>query len=719
MSYEAQDLLWVLSKAGLVSSLNGVKTAPEVMESPQAQLCDFCSRWFSHRKLFPLSIDDIRYQQTLRRLEEIRDETQCPLCTLILSSLSTDPQVLELTCEVPTYVHFEPYIYGTIGAEAFGAEKTTIARIWFALIVGRNDWSHDRDGTIYGHGVQVSGERVESKDKQLLLGRKIGSTCVDQALLLSWLSLCTNQHGHDCTPAPFGFDPGFALRLIDVKRRCVVDPPPHPRYVALSYVWGNSVQVTLEEKHYLRLRKEGGLSDDYADIGTTIKDAMYLCEQLGEHYLWVDGLCIKQDDEEDRARQICSMNQIYSCAAFTIVAAGGDNAYAPLPGVRENSRSVIQHEAEIQGLHLMTTQRPFLASVSKSKWSSRGWTFQEKILSKRLLIFTPYQTFFQCGQAIFYEDTVLERSSHSPDVDISQEERMDLRRHLSKPTADMCPLRKYGTCIQGYACRDLTKQYDGLNAFQGVLNILRPEFSDGFHWGLPESMFDIAITWLFGNHYPERRRQGFPSWSWLGWREGPNNSLSSHTGDTRSIIREIQWYKINKDGEAIHIKAQDTANEEATSHDASVSAFKWKPDHVPPVSSLHSLDPRGVPFTHFIRFWSSVARLHVDREGVRGESRWGNDRLVIRTSTSGPSVGLIYLHSKWRQARPDNLDFVVLCRYSSYKPGKYNLKSGLVVLLVELEAHSSVAHRVQRVLEPVDEAVWILAKPRWKLITLA
>lgn len=289
------------------------------MESPQAQLCDFCSRWFSHRKLFPLSIDDIRYQQTLRRLEEIRDETQCPLCTLILSSLSTDPQVLELTCEVPTYVHFEPYIYGTIGAEAFGAEKTTIARIWFALIVGRNDWSHDRDGTIYGHGVQVSGERVESKDKQLLLGRKIGSTCVDQALLLSWLSLCTNQHGHDCTPAPFGFDPGFALRLIDVKRRCVVDPPPHPRYVALSYVWGNSVQVTLEEKHYLRLRKEGGLSDDYADIGTTIKDAMYLCEQLGEHYLWVDGLCIKQDDEEDRARQICSMNQIYSCAAFTIV----------------------------------------------------------------------------------------------------------------------------------------------------------------------------------------------------------------------------------------------------------------------------------------------------------------------------------------------------------------------------------------------------------------
>lgn len=49
-------------------------------------------------------------------------------------------------------------------------------------------------------------------------------------------------------------------------------------------------------------------------------------------------------------------------------AAGSNNTYAPLPGVRENSRSVMQHEAEVQGLHLMTVQRPFLASVSNSKW---------------------------------------------------------------------------------------------------------------------------------------------------------------------------------------------------------------------------------------------------------------------------------------------------------------------------------------------------------------
>ena len=401
-------------------------------------------------------------------------------------------------------------------------------------------------------------------------------------------------------------------------------------------------------------------------------------------------------------------------------AGGGDNAYAPLPGVRERSRLVTQYEAEIQDLHLITIQRPFLASVSKSKWSSRGWTYQEKILSKRLLIFTPYQTFFQCGQAIFYEDTILERTSDSPDIDISEGEGMSHLRHLSKPTADMSPLRKYRTCIEGYSCRDLTKEEDGLNAFQGVLNTLRPEFSNEFHWGLPESMFDIAMTWALGNHYPERRRHDFPSWSWLGWREGPNNGLFAHLGgDTRSIICELEWYKINEDGDTIHIKAQDCTHKMSNSHGAPVCTSEWKPDHVPPVTSLHSLDPRGIPFNHFLRFWSSVASLYVDREGTDREHRFGNDRLFIRNCPNGPSLALIYLNRKWRQAHPDSLDFVVLCRHSAYKTGKYDTKSGLVVLLIEREAKSSVAYRVQLAINPIDEALWMLAKPSWRLITLA
>ena len=131
----------------------------------QAQLCGFCSRWFSHTKLFPRTIEDIRNKNTLRRLEEIRANTQCPLCTMILSSLSNDPQVQGLTCEAPTYVHYDPSMYGTVETRGPGAEKKMVARIWFTVIVDGVTLSSNRNGTVWAHGIQVSGERVENKEK--------------------------------------------------------------------------------------------------------------------------------------------------------------------------------------------------------------------------------------------------------------------------------------------------------------------------------------------------------------------------------------------------------------------------------------------------------------------------------------------------------------------------------------------------------------------------
>jgi len=55
---------------------------------------------------------------------------------------------------------------------------------------------------------------------------------------------------------------------------------------------------------------------------------------MGERYLWVDALCIIQDDSMDKEWQIARMGSIYSSAVFTIVAACGVDADAGLPGVR-------------------------------------------------------------------------------------------------------------------------------------------------------------------------------------------------------------------------------------------------------------------------------------------------------------------------------------------------------------------------------------------------
>lgn len=82
------------------------------------------------------------------------------------------------------------------------------------------------------------------------------------------------------------------------------------------------------------LATEETLTDDRLDIPRPANDAMILCKEMGERYLWVDALCIIQDDSMDKEWQIARIGSIYSSAVFTIVAACGVDADAGLPGVR-------------------------------------------------------------------------------------------------------------------------------------------------------------------------------------------------------------------------------------------------------------------------------------------------------------------------------------------------------------------------------------------------
>jgi hypothetical protein len=76
--------------------------------------------------------------------------------------------------------------------------------------------------------------------------------------------------------------------------------------------------------------------------------------------------------------------------------------------VGEEIPMIEQHTELIDGVPFMTTKQSFLTALTESKWETRGWTFQEKHLSKRLLVFTDEQCFWYCSCAICYEDMNLE-----------------------------------------------------------------------------------------------------------------------------------------------------------------------------------------------------------------------------------------------------------------------------------------------------------------------
>ncbi|KAH8647191.1 hypothetical protein BX600DRAFT_555450 [Xylariales sp. PMI_506] len=104
------------------------------------------------------------------------------------------------------------------------------------------------------------------------------------------------------------------------------------------------------------------------------------------------------------------MDLIYNLAEITIVAAAGSDANRGLPGVGTNKRQVMEHtRIGSQGSTLLfTTSADANEEFLQSKWSTRGWTYQEGILSKRLLIFTESQIIFECAAVRLYENIPLD-----------------------------------------------------------------------------------------------------------------------------------------------------------------------------------------------------------------------------------------------------------------------------------------------------------------------
>lgn len=210
---------------------------------------------------------------------------------------------------------------------------------------------------------------------------------VDFKLLQEWLD------SSECEKSLIeGTNPVRNLMVIDCESREIIKAPPE-KYVALSYVWGqeNPREGELEVKEgrlYLKRPLE-----------KSIEDALTVTQQLNLRYLWVDRYCIPQDDFK---YQISKMHEIYGGAHVTIIAAAGNGPQHGLPGVNQTVRTRPPPVTIGSRTLLATFPNPKLL-VEESKWYSRGWTFQEGLLSRRRLVFTDHQVFFRCDNFIFFE----------------------------------------------------------------------------------------------------------------------------------------------------------------------------------------------------------------------------------------------------------------------------------------------------------------------------
>ena len=243
-------------------------------------------------------------------------------------------------------------------------------------------------------------------------GQFITATETNPHLLQRWRSRCENSHGN-CHSSSTWDRLGLELmekrcfRLIDVEDLQVRPAEPGCKYVSLSYVWGTgkSFRASLSNfKNPDKTSPKGYMDLSTLELPRTVADAILATKLLGERYLWVDALCIIQDDVEDMAVNIRAMDSIYKASVLTIVAAAGNDSAAGLPGVRQGSRFVEQIIEEVDNMTFMIPQPPLKNLLNNASWSTRAWTYQEELFSRRKLIFTGGLVYYKCNEDVWSED---------------------------------------------------------------------------------------------------------------------------------------------------------------------------------------------------------------------------------------------------------------------------------------------------------------------------
>ncbi|KAM7192126.1 Heterokaryon incompatibility protein (HET) domain containing protein [Rhypophila sp. PSN 637] len=348
-------------------------------------------------------------------------------------------------------------------------------------------------------------------------------------------------------------------RFIDTQDECVVetrelmkrtspDAASHLDFAALSYVWGAlGQQTTLTKATSQDLHTKGSiLTADESIISSTIKDAMVVCRDIGIRYLWVDALCIVQDDP-DKLQQIKNMHHVYAGACLTIIAASGGNANAGLPGAQSESSTNRQTVLRMQGLTIVKESLDMDDKLATAHWYTRAWTFQEFLLAPRRLVFTNKAVYFSCPPGVCSEDVV------SPS-------------HESEFVYDG-KVRRSGVDFQHQEELNWTTYAEGGVQLHGE----RPHERDGPHARVscPFKALDAALLWrrCLGCDTCKNagrgleRRGGFkhdaprdpielpPSWPWAGWKGHIQYSQFILFDDNTSwsIVPRVHWLDADDD----------------------------------------------------------------------------------------------------------------------------------------------------------------------------
>nr|XP_036578630.1 heterokaryon incompatibility protein [Colletotrichum truncatum]KAF6785925.1 heterokaryon incompatibility protein [Colletotrichum truncatum] len=245
-------------------------------------------------------------------------------------------------------------------------------------------------------------------DRDIPPGRQIGLTTLpgmnsteQLTLLKQWLCSCDSAHDA-CNRRAGQNDLGMPTRLVKVTEPMKVlssSTLESCRYIALSHCWG---QLQKHERFCLYRENHTQLQEhiEFNCLPKTFQDAITVTRGLGIDYIWIDTLCIIQDDKDDWENESTKMEEVFSEAYCTISAASAKSSLDGFLSDRPPRQSVHLQVKGSPDLYVCPHIDDFHQDVELAEINRRGWVLQERALSRRSIYFTPNQVYWECGDGI-------------------------------------------------------------------------------------------------------------------------------------------------------------------------------------------------------------------------------------------------------------------------------------------------------------------------------
>jgi hypothetical protein len=175
------------------------------------------------------------------------------------------------------------------------------------------------------------------------------------------------------------------------------------KYATLSHCWGHSVQLPRTAKANLKQFQQ---RISHEQFPKTFRDAIKIARKFHLRYLWIDSLCIVQDDREDWAREADFMSKVYRYSFLNIAATGASDSTGGCFWER-NPQTVLPTELHICWSNHQGKETKYRIVPEPSLWARkltdeplnrRAWVLQERILSPRVLQFGHEQIFWECRE---------------------------------------------------------------------------------------------------------------------------------------------------------------------------------------------------------------------------------------------------------------------------------------------------------------------------------